>query len=253
MSREPASLQQESEQFADDMTRTVRHVLGEDQPRFVALMNAETGADVTRFVVRPTEATPILVTIGSKPALELKPSFYCVWDHRRAYLAVESAKMEVRPVGREPALFRYEYVRRMQEALPCAHLQVHAHRDEFVYQLVRGGKGRRATRRSRKLDQPDPSSYPVLADVHFPLGGHRFRPCLEDVLQMLVEEFGVDCQETARTALEEGRADWRRKQVAAAARDAPETAARVLSELGYTITTPPDGHPQEQASRLRCC
>ena len=31
-----------------------------------------------------------------------------------------------------------------------------------------------------------------LLTLHFPLGGSRFRPCLEDLLEMLVSELGVD-------------------------------------------------------------
>lgn len=229
-------------------------MLGQSQPHFVAKLapDAQGSTQITRFVIRPESAASIELTIASHLALELKPSFYCIWDHRETYLAVEKAKTEVRPAGREPPLFRYEYVRNMQSVLPCAHLQVHAHRDEFVYQLMRGGKGRRPKRRSQVLDQPNPGSYPVLANVHFPLGGHRFRPCLEDVLQLLIEEFGVDSQQGAQSAIEKGRIDWRRRQLAAATRDAPDTAARVLDELGYTIKPPVGGHPAERSSRLGC-
>src|SRR5690242_21769004 len=77
---------------------------------------------------------------------------------------------------------------------------------------------------------------PQVSDLHFPLGGHRFRPCLEDVLEMLLDELGVDCPRDVRRVLAEGRERWRLKQVAASATDSPETAARVLRELGYQAT-----------------
>ncbi len=29
-------------------------------------------------------------------------------------------------------------------------------------------------------------------DIHFPMGGHRFRVCLEDVVELVIREFGVE-------------------------------------------------------------
>jgi hypothetical protein len=40
-----------------------------------------------------------------------------------------------------------------------------------------------------------------MSDLHFPVGGSRFRPSLEDVLDMLVRELGVDHEPGWRDAL----------------------------------------------------
>lgn len=88
-------------------------------------------------------------------------------------------------------------------------------------------------------------------ELHFPLGGHRFRPCLEDVLQMLVEEFGIDTADGALDALAAGREKWRRHQTGAVVRDAPEEAVRVLRELGYMVETPSGGPVFPNVRELR--
>jgi hypothetical protein len=40
--------------------------------------------------------------------------------------------------------------------------------------------------------------------------------------------------------VEAGRASWHRRQLGAAVRDLPPKAARVLAELNWTCTPPPD-------------
>lgn len=82
------------------------------------------------------------------------------------------------------------------------------------------------------------------------LGGARLRPCLEDVLEMLWHEFDVEVRPSAATVLAEGRARWRRHQIAAAVRDAPAGAARVLRELGHAIEAPAAGVAPERTERL---
>jgi hypothetical protein len=81
-----------------------------------------------------------------------------------------------------------------------------------------------------------------LQDLHFPVGGPRFRPALEDILEMLIEEFGVKPVQSvaaARKALADSREDWRRKQVATVVRDAPSHAAQALRDLDYTAQPQP--------------
>ncbi|WFE51556.1 hypothetical protein [Micromonospora sp. WMMD1155] len=89
-----------------------------------------------------------------------------------------------------------------------------------------------------------------MAKFHFPLGGHRFRPCVEDVLQAVVEEFCVDAVEGWRSAVGEGREQWRKLQLLAAVRDAPGIAARALEELNYKVV-PPESAPADNHSRMQ--
>lgn len=79
----------------------------------------------------------------------------------------------------------------------------------------------------------------------------RFRPSLEDVLEMLIDEFDVDHDGQAREKLAQGRKRWRVVQTRAAVRDAPATAAETLRDLGYRIELP-DGvtAPANRRDRL---
>jgi hypothetical protein len=79
-----------------------------------------------------------------------------------------------------------------------------------------------------------------------------FGPCLEDVLAMVHAEFGVDTGPGWEKLLKDQRAEWRRMQTSAVVRDAPEVAAKELASLGYNVTPPIDGHPEEKLDRLTC-
>jgi hypothetical protein len=65
---------------------------------------------------------------------------------------------------------------------PIAHWQVHAERGALSHLLSRAY-------------EHDPRSVPRphdLSSLHIPVGGERFRPCLEDVLQFLITNCGID-------------------------------------------------------------
>lgn len=164
-------------------------------------------------------------------------------DSSGRHLATDSSWLHVTSKGDKAPLFRYEYVRDIQSGVPCAHLHVHGHRDEFAFAMQDGARGRPKARKRRH-------EVPRLAKFHFPLGGHRFRPCVEDILQAVVEEFCVDTVDGWRNAVDEGREEWRPLQLLAAVRDAPNVAVRALDELGYKIV-PPDSVPADNQGRMR--
>lgn len=179
--------------------------------------------------------------------LSLVVDFDCTWDSGQRYLSVEKSVVAVYPLDRttRDPLFRYEFVRQPIGRVPTSHLQVHAHRDAFTHLLGFGGPhSKRARRREgRGLDRT-----PSVSEFHFPLGGPRFRPALEDILDVLQEEFGLECGSQWHRVRDEGREEWRRMQVAAATRDAPTEAIRVLRELGYEVSG--DG-PGDRPAKLK--
>lgn len=244
-------LESRARTFALELTETVRGVLGPTAPEFVAEAAPRRSGDITRVIVRTDGGAEIPISIDGNHALDLIAEFTCAWDHRGAYLAVRKSDLHVRSVDSnttEP-LFRYEFVDALSAALPTAHLHVHAHRDEMLFQLFRSSKKRSRTKADRALD-PKLAS-PRLSGIHFPLGGTRMRPVLEDVLQMLITEFCIDTITGAEDALSEGRLRWRRRQVGALVRDAPEQAIRVLSEMGYEVRWGGTGEePGERTDRL---
>lgn len=243
-------LRVEAEKFANDWTNTVRAVVGAHVPPFVPV--AKDTAVRAAVVVRQSGNDGIVLTVDSVPVLTLDASAHCIWDHRGSYLAVAESKFKVSAVGlaSEP-LFRYEFCRTPNRS-PMAHLHVHAHRDAVTFVMTRcGGASKRGRRRLLDYDRGTKGNLPVMAHLHFPLGGSRFRPCLEDVLQMLTDEIGIDCLEGVDQALADGREQWRRMQIAASVRDSPRTVVQMLETLGYSVTPPQGGHPPDRPEQLR--
>lgn len=214
--------------FANDLTSLTRGVLGEDTPRFAAL---NMGA---RVQVSPVSADErelrIPVSINDEPVLSLRARYFCCWDGSSTFLATDQADIHLHYVDIPDPLIRFEYVRRSKEP-PGAHIQVHAHRDEMAYllRLADAGRPRQGFKR-RKL--------PRLSEIHLPVGGHRMRPALEDVLLFLQREFAITTAPGWRAVIDERLRSWREIQLMSAVRDAPEAAAEVLRTLGYTVGSP---------------
>ncbi|AKK06624.1 hypothetical protein CMUST_11565 [Corynebacterium mustelae] len=171
-----------------------------------------------------------------RAVIGIKPEYKCTWDTTNNFLAVENSTFAVYPLskpGRDP-LFRVEYVRNQKSYLPSSHFHVHAHRDEFTHLLGFAAKLNPENNYQVKKYLNTPS---VLSAFHFPTGGHRFRPCLEDILEVLRVEFNLDVDNNKwKPRLEEARLKWRKIQTAAVVRDFPEEALRVLvEELGMPI------------------
>lgn len=240
------SLHQQAQQFAEELTATVQAVVGPRCPAFTAAVLE--GGDA--FSVRQEPREGVVLLVEGEPLLRLEVDFQCVLDGHDRFLAVEKSEIHVfvEPEGRQP-LFRYEYVRRMSSTVPAAHIQFHGVHPDLEKLMVKGGTRTRRSKKRRKGGQRI-----MLSDLHFPVGGSRFRPCLEDVMEMLIEEFAIDTVQevkAARAALAESREAWRRRQVATVVRDAPSEAVRVLKELGYQIELPPDGVHPDKPEKLR--
>lgn len=243
------ALRTQAGDFARELHTTLSQVLASQVPEFVVETPSVRSGNQTKILIRPAAESPIPLQINGTEALALVCEYTCVWDNRGTYLKVTSSKLHVTTVDGGAPLFRYEFTEHPGDENPVAHLHVHAHRDELLYALLRGG-GRRARKRLQAAHGQTSQSPPRLASIHFPLGGARMRPCLEDVLEMLWHELDVGVRPQAATVLAEGRARWRRRQIAAAVRDAPSEAARVLREMGYAIEAPATGERPERTERL---
>lgn len=224
--------------FAADITRTVRAVLGDQEVDLRATILED------RFTVSTSSADGLELRVSGDPLLQLKVRFECDWDTPGHYMAIHRSEFHILAHREREPLFRYEFMRSAADGMPCAHLQIHAHRDALSSVMARAGDRSRRSRRRKT------SRFHRMSELHFPLGGARFRPPLEDVLHMLVEEFGVDAEDEWRQHLAEGRADWRRFQTRAVVRDAPAEAVAVLRSMGYQVSEPAEV-PQEAAEKLR--
>lgn len=240
----PTDLEAQAREFAENLTSTVR-ALVPSCAGFDASLLTDRRPDRERFWVRQDPATGIPLSVDGQPILTLKVEYHCCLDGVGQWMAVDEAHVKVYagPQAAKEPLFRYHYLRQGPDDLPAAHIHVHAHRDALSHVL-----GQTGTQTARGKARARADDIPRMTDLHFPVGGHRFRPCLEDVLEMLVTELGVDHPDGAIDALREGRERWRRSQTRTVVRDAPDEAITVLSDLGYDIAlrdgcSAPDGSP----------
>ncbi|NYV73130.1 hypothetical protein [Streptomyces sp. UH6] len=225
---EASKLDEMATEFAEKLTALTRGVLGEGTPRFAAL-NVGRRVRVAPMADDDT-LQRIPVRVNGEPVLSVMARYFCCWDGSSQFLATDRADVHVFFEGASDPLLRFEYVREQRDP-PGAHIQVHAHRDEMAYllRLADAGRPKQGFKR-RKL--------PRLSEMHLPVGGHRMRPALEDVLLFLQREFAIDVEPNWRKVVDDHLQEWREVQMMSAVRDSPLAAAKVLEQLGFTVTPP---------------
>jgi hypothetical protein len=111
-----------------------------------------------------------------------------------------------------------------------AHIHVHGESSALAYGIADQG-----------LTKP-----PKTQKRHLPVGGRRFRPCLEDIIEFLVHELGVDHKPGWQRRADDGRQRWRDMQLAASLRDmiradpdnAPDRLRRKIDEIVASMHQP---------------
>ncbi|MGJ9532658.1 hypothetical protein [Actinotignum sp. GS-2025b] len=146
-------------------------------------------------------------------------------DQETGLLTVDNSMVSVLPgVKNSEPLVHWDYMGSPHSNIPCAHIHVHAHRGEWTHALVLGGTHSRRSRRRIKNE----ARAPRIADVHFPVGGCGFRPCLEEVLLFVIDEIGAECTPEVREALDHGIQKWEEVQLEAMVRANPALALEAL-------------------------
>lgn len=133
--------------------------------------------------------------------------------------------------GQQDILLHYDY-ERDKEHYAEAHLQVCARHDSFEQYL-------------QELNRAD-----RLGKIHLPVGGRRFRPALEDLIECLIVEKLVTPKPGWRLVLNETRKNYRLSQISAVVRRNPGTAIKELKRLGYAVVPPRDESVRARIVRL---
>lgn len=167
---------------------------------------------------------PIPVTIsGKRPTVHLTIIQTYVLDNDE-YLTAKSSTLGVytSEEARDGDLvLSVDYVREPDNEYPGSHLHVAGQRDDLD-QIYLGDD------RKKRL----------LRDLHLPVGGKRFRPALEDVIEFMILEQMCEPRENWKTHIDSSRDNWFRMQAKATARAFPNEAAESLKELGWDIKAP---------------
>lgn len=208
-----------------DLQQVVDGVLPDHGVRFVE--HRKGGGILIRPVDASGELAPIPLFIAGRTAATAVVRFSLSVESRTGRFVTETSQFRLAADADRDPLVRLEYDRAVTRA-PVAHWHVHAERGAFTDVLAMAA----ATGRGRR----EPSR---ISSVHYPVGGHRFRPSLEDFLLFIVEECGIDARPGWRTAVAEGRARWQSMQARLLAHDHPLDVAAGLRELGWQVETPP--------------
>ena len=180
-----ATLEEQADQFAVELTETLVGSLPGAPPAIAEVSEA------ARVLVRSKDDVPLLVRGAQLGTLAIR--MRCELDSRGTWLAIESSAFHlIATVDRTPVL-RFEYVRKPHSA-PSAHVQIHAHRGALAHL-------------SSQAEHPKPHD---MSALHIPVGGSRFRPCIEDVIQFLIADCRFDGVEGWEETLNRGRERWRR-------------------------------------------
>lgn len=75
-------------------------------------------------------------------------------------------------------------------------------------------------------------------DYHLPVGGKRFRPSLEDLVEFLIVEGIAEGADGWEGVVREHRATWERVQLMAAVRRNERAAAEQLEAMGWKVSPP---------------
>jgi hypothetical protein len=150
-----------------------------------------------------------------KPHGWLEISYRLCMDEEGQYLAVLSSYVGIYADERgQVPLCHVDYERNKKDGYPEAHLQVEGESAALkAWRLTAGAPGR------------------LLRDLHFPVGGRRYRPALEDVIEFLIAEKLAASRAGWSKALNESRDDFRRRQLRAAIRRDMETAAQAVKDF----------------------
>jgi hypothetical protein len=219
------ALEAEAQEFAADVADLLLCTVSDEAP-----ITAYVRGD--RVVVAPLDSDGgtifLPLRINQEPVARLRIEFECVWDHEGRFLAVEESRFAILAhVIAEPIL-RVEYLRNPTGAVPAAHIHVHGESTQLGPLYAAAGVTTNAN----------------LQRLHLPVGGKRFRPCLEDLIAFAITELGVDAKVGWQGRVEAGRKRWFGFQLGAAMRDDKELAAQHLRQLGFTVLGP-DGNGAE--------
>jgi hypothetical protein len=179
------------------------------------------GLGITKKNLKPSN---VPLTLGSRPAhLELMVAFVLELDAEQEYLSVSKSQFGLY-VSEDPEpelLVHWDFERNPTHRYPQAHVQVNGDSRGFdnAIRLARSRLGKECP------DRP-------LRDLHFPVGGRRFRPSLEDVIEFLILENLVDHRENWKDVIDDHRDAWEGRQLMAAVRRSPDTALRQLKDMG---------------------
>lgn len=219
-SRRQSDLSRQARKFSGEIAETLNRTITDGLSLSVVMDASGRAAIGNRINEREPVGSPVALTVTKAPAsLELRFLHSLELDESRKFLTTSKSTYKLCAAGSGEPIVTYDYTREPPNEYPEAHLHIHGYANNVQLMLERCG---------RPKDKPD--------DLHFPVGGRRFRPCLEDLIEFCVLERLVEPRPGWQEALNESRRRFRDDQLRAAVRRSPEIAAEVLNQEGWRVT-----------------
>ena len=163
------------------------------------------------------DSIPLTIS-QAPPKLHLSVLHTLDLDELSGDLVTSSSTYSLQDATSATAIFTYDYVREPPNEYPEAHFHLYGQSDTLQNLLGVGG---------RDTDKP--------ADLHLPVGGRRYRPCLEDIIEFCILERLVKSRQTWQTAVKQSRSRYHKLQLQAAVRRDPAHAATALQQMGWQV------------------
>jgi hypothetical protein len=206
--------------FAGDLSELLNRTIT-DGIRFSTILREPTlcisAVGIGKRDLRP-ELIPVTVGRKKPPSAFLFIAYVLEMDAEEKYLTVNKSQVGLYATNELGSMvFHYDYNRMPANEYPSAHFQV-AGQSASLATVVTG----------------TPAASKSLRDLHFPVGGRRFRPTVEDVVEFLIVEEVADAKPGWEVAVEERREAWKEIQIKAAVRRNPDWATEALREATET-------------------
>jgi hypothetical protein len=213
----PFDLLSAAREFADTLSQLLNGTVC-NGVRLSAVTTPMGGA-VVGYRLTKTNLTPRKAFRLQSSCIFLGLSYRLRPDDEGQYLAVGSsfAGLFIDELM-EQTLLHFDYERDKGDGYPEAHLQVAAESP--------------AWRRVFETCDSDADRKRSLEHLHLPVGGRRFRPTLEDLIEFLITERLVKGKEGWQQALTMSRKEFSVKQMRALIRRFPTEAAAAVREFG---------------------
>lgn len=216
MSRKPPVVSL-SEEFARQLAALLNSTVCNGNARIGVISASPNRASMGTGLRGTSQAAPVrLQTVGTVPVWL---TFTCrTFINPAGYLTVESSTYGIGAGDPPEELLHYDY-ERSKDDYPDAHMQIRAGSAAWDRLLEASGIGKGS-----------------LHKLHLPVGGRRYRPALEDVLEMLILEGIVAARGDWQSIVDSGRESFRLRQLSAAVQRNPEVAVEALEGAGYVVT-----------------
>lgn len=221
----PSGLDEQARSFADECSALLNATITNGVRVSAVTLpggSSQMGVGISRKNLKPA-VIPLAANAASARVWLFLTHSYSLDDEgvwltmtRSTYAVYTSAEMTD-----DTLILSADYTRDPVNQYPGAHLHVGGQRDDLT-----------------DICKNAASTSTKLRDLHLPVGGKRFRPSLEDVIEFVILEGMADGRPGWDAAVAAGRARWEERQLKAMVRRSPEVAAEQLAAAGWAVTPP---------------